>query len=294
MLEIPRRKLLGMTMAVFGFFYDVIRDGTVMGTHLIRCRQWFDGYTRGFLTGDDALDLPLQVKIEHTAEVQANMARLATALDGSAEDRVLAEMAGLLHDVGRFPQYRRYHTFRDSASVNHARLGLQEIGRHRVLDGLPTAARRELAFAIAHHNAFVLPPHPDRRRVLLARMLRDADKLDIWRVFKTYYCDGRRLNATLDLDLADTPGYTPAALESLRRGRMVRLADVHNRNDFKLLQIAWIHDLNLAPSFALMRDQGHLAALAGTLPRDPALCRVVEDILDYAAARATDETPSNL
>jgi hypothetical protein len=75
---------------------------------------------------------------------------------------------------------------------------------------------------------------------------------------------------------------------------MVRLADVHNRNDFKLLQIAWIHDLNLAPSFALMRDQGHLAALAGTLPRDPALCRVVEDILDYAAARATDETPSNL
>jgi hypothetical protein len=43
-----------------------------------------------------------------------------------------------------------------------------------------------------------------------------------------------------------------------------------------------------------MRDQGHLAALAGTLPRDPALCRVVEDILDYAAARAADETPSNL
>jgi putative nucleotidyltransferase with HDIG domain len=265
-----------------------------MRTHLIRCQHWFDAYTRGFLTGDDALDLPLQVKIEHTAAVQANMAHLAAALNGSAEDRVLAELAGLLHDVGRFPQYRRYHTFRDGASVNHARLGLREIGRHRVLDGLPPAARRELAFAIAHHNAFVLPPHPDRRRVLLARMLRDADKLDIWRVFKTYYCDGRRLNATVDLDLANTPGYTPAALESLRRGRMVRLADVHNRNDFKLLQIAWIHDLNLAPSFALMRDQGHLAALAGTLPRDPALRRVVEDILDYAAARAADETPSNL
>ncbi len=266
----------------------------MMKAHLIRCQNWFDAYTRSFLSGDAPLDLPLQVKIEHTAAVQANMARLAIALDGSSDDRALAEMAGLLHDVGRFPQYKQYHTFRDSVSVNHARLGLQEIGRHRVLHGLPTAARRELAFAIAHHNAFMLPAHPDRRRTLLARMLRDADKLDIWRVFKTYYCDGRRLNATVDLDLADTPGYTPAALESLRQGRMVRLVDVHNRNDFKLLQIAWIYDLNLAPAFALMRDQGHLAALAGTLPSDPVLGRVVKDTLDYAARRAAGLPPSNL
>jgi hypothetical protein len=265
-----------------------------MRTHLIRCQNWFDAYTRGFLTGDDALDLPLKVKIEHTAAVQANMARLAAALNNSTDERVLAELAGLLHDVGRFPQYKQYHTFRDSVSVNHARLGLQEIARHRVLHGMPPAARRELAFAIAHHNAFVLPPHPDKRRTLLARMLRDADKVDIWRVFKTYYCDGRRLNATVDLDLAETPGYTPAALESLRQGRMVRLADVYNRNDFKLLQIAWIYDLNLAPAFALMHDQGHLEALAGTLPPDPGLRRVVEDTLGYAAARAAGSPSRNL
>lgn len=263
-------------------------------THLIRCRDWFDAYTRGFLTGEDALDLPLRVKIEHTAAVRANMARLASALNRSPEDRTLAELAGLLHDVGRFPQYRQYHTFRDSVSVDHARLGLREIGRHRVLHGMPAATRRELAFAIAHHNAFVLPPHPDQRRTLLARMLRDADKLDIWRVFKAYYVDGRRLNATVDLHLADTPGFTPAALESLRQGRMVRLADVHNRNDFKLLQIAWIYDLNLAPAFALMLDQGHLEALARTLPPDPAVRRVVEDTLGHAAARAAGVPPPNL
>jgi hypothetical protein len=29
MFEIPRRKLLGMTMAVFGFFYDVIIDNNL-------------------------------------------------------------------------------------------------------------------------------------------------------------------------------------------------------------------------------------------------------------------------
>jgi putative nucleotidyltransferase with HDIG domain len=257
-----------------------------MRTHLIRCQNWFAAYTRSFFTGGDALDLPLRVKIEHTAAVQANMAQLAGALNWPPEDRLLAELAGLLHDVGRFPQYSKYHTFRDSISENHARLGLREIGRHRVLHGMPTGARRELSFAIAHHNAFNLPAHPDRRRTLLGCMLRDADKLDIWRVFKTYYCDGRRLNATVDLDLADTPGYTPAALESLRQGRMVRLADVHNRNDFKLLQIAWIYDLNLAPAFDLMRQQGHLEALARTLPLDPVLRRVVKNTLGYAVSRA--------
>ncbi len=257
-----------------------------MRAHLQRCQQWFDGYTRGFLTGVPEHDLPLAVKIEHTAAVQANMARLAAAMGLGPDDRAMAELMGLLHDVGRFRQYDQYRTFRDGISVNHALLGLREIGRNRVLEGIARPLRREICFAIAHHNAFAPPAHPDPRRNLFVRMLRDADKLDIWRVFKTYYCDGRRLNATVDLDLQDTPGYTPAALDTLRQGRMVSLRDVRNRNDFKLLQIAWIYDLNLTPSFRLMLDQGHLKALAQTLPPDPELRGAIDRALDYARRRA--------
>jgi hypothetical protein len=212
---------------------------------------------------------------------------LAEALEINPDDQALAKMMGLLHDVGRFRQYRQYRTFRDSLSVNHALLGLREIGRHRILDGIEGRLRREICFAIAHHNAFALPAHPDSRRILFARMLRDADKLDIWRVFRTYYCDGRRLNATVDLNLADTPGFSAAALDSLNQGRMVRLADVHNRNDFKLLQIAWLYDLNLPCAFQAMLDQGHLAALAQTLPPDPDLRQAVGRAWAYALDRAT-------
>ena len=263
-----------------------------MRDRLENCRRWFDAYTAGFLTGDTQRDLPLQVKIEHTFEVQANMARLAASLRMNPDDQVMAELMGLLHDVGRFRQYREYGTFRDALSVNHARLGLGELGRHRVLCGLHRQARREVAFAIAHHNAMSLPPQPDPRRTRFACMLRDADKLDIWRVFGTYYEGGQSLNATVDLDLPDTPGYSPAVLDRLRQGRMARLKDVRNRNDFKLLQVAWIYDLNLPAAFGRLLRQGHLAALAATLPCDPALTQAVQRAFDYAAERARAPFPA--
>ena len=257
-----------------------------MKTQLARCRCWFDAYTAGFLTGDRQQDLPLHVKIEHTFKVQANMASLADCLGMNSSDRTLAELMGLLHDVGRFRQYRQYGTFRDGLSVNHARLGLQELGRLRVLDGLESRWRRELAFAIAHHNALALPDHPDRRRMHFARMLRDADKLDIWRVFAIYYCGKRPLNATVDLDLDDGPGYSPVVLDRLRRGRMVNLGDVRNRNDFKLLQTSWIYDLNLPAAFALMLDQGHLAAITATLPQTGELQAALRRAFAHAARQA--------
>ena len=263
-----------------------------MRDRLENCRRWFDVYTAGFLTGDAQQDLPLQVKIEHTFEVQANMARLAASLRMDSDDQALAELMGLLHDVGRFRQYREYGTFRDALSVNHARLGLRELGRHRVLCGLHRQARREAAFAIAHHNAMALPPHPNPRCTSFARMLRDADKLDIWRVFGTYYDGGQSLNATVDLDLPDTPGYSPAVLDRLRQGRMARLKDVRNRNDFKLLQVAWIYDLNLPAAFRSLLRQGYLAALAATLPPDPALTQAVQQAFDYAADRAQAPLPA--
>jgi hypothetical protein len=254
-------------------------------------RRWFDDYTAGFLTGDPDRDLPLRVKIAHTHEVMANMALLAASVGMDDQDRILAELMGLLHDVGRFRQYREYGTFRDGISVNHARVSVREVGRHRVLGGLPPRARGELVFAVVHHNALALPERPDPRRTGFARMLRDADKLDIWRVFGTCSSGQRALNATVDLDLAESPGYSPAVLERLRRGRMARLSDVRNRTDFKLLQVAWIYDLNLPAAFGLMLEQGHLAAISATLPQDPPLQAAVDRAFAYAAVRAA-ATPS--
>ena len=46
-----------------------------------------------------------------------------TMLNLSEEDILLAELIGLLHDIGRFEQIKNYHTFLDKESIDHAEYG---------------------------------------------------------------------------------------------------------------------------------------------------------------------------
>ena len=65
----------------------------------------------------------------------------------------LAEAIALLHDIGRFMQYRKYRTFFDRISENHARLGIRELVRTLALSCLESQDRRILTRAVSFHNA---------------------------------------------------------------------------------------------------------------------------------------------
>lgn len=81
-----------------------------------RARRAFAEYTRAY----DPTDPKVRLKIEHTYRVAALCEQIARSLSLSAEDTDTAWLAGLLHDVGRFEQLRRYGTFEDARSIDHA------------------------------------------------------------------------------------------------------------------------------------------------------------------------------
>ena len=70
----------------------------------------------------NAADAKVKLKIDHTYRVAALCARIAQSLALPPEDVDLAWLSGILHDVGRFEQLRRYNTFIDAQSVSHAAL----------------------------------------------------------------------------------------------------------------------------------------------------------------------------
>lgn len=81
----------------------------------------FAAYIRPY----DAQDPKVSLKIHHTYRVAALCEQIgrSIALEGTALD--LAWLCGMLHDVGRFEQLRRFGTFDDSKSIDHARAGVQ-------------------------------------------------------------------------------------------------------------------------------------------------------------------------
>ncbi len=131
----------------------------------------------------NAADPKIKLKIDHTYRVAALGDRIAKSLALPPEDVDLAWLTGILHDVGRFEQLRRYNTFIDAQSISHAALSVQVLfDEGRIRDYVDDAAEDALLrTAVEWHSAFRLPEMNDRTR-MFSQILRDADKIDILRV----------------------------------------------------------------------------------------------------------------
>jgi hypothetical protein len=232
-------------------------------------QDWFSGYVRGYLTGDQEDRKNMLLKEKHTVLVCGNIAIMAGEEVLSPSDRLLARCVGLFHDVGRFPQYRQYRTFNDARSVNHGELGARVLSENGVLAGLEGNEREWILTAVRYHNSFSLAHVKDERALLFLKLIRDADKLDIWRVFIEFFAQPREERASAaGIGLPDTPGYSGELLPVILRSEIIPLSRVRNLNDYKLLQLSWIFGLYFRASFRLTRERRIIESLASYLPRD--------------------------
>ncbi len=135
----------------------------------------------------DTGNILIRHKIEHTFRVAELSERYAKTISPVREDVDLAWYLGLLHDIGRFEQARRYGTFVDSQSTDHAKLSGDVLFRDGLIDSFPSEDlpenwRKIAETAVRMHNKLCLPEDLDDRTRLFSELLRDADKTDIFRV----------------------------------------------------------------------------------------------------------------
>ena len=89
----------------------------------------FHDYTAAY----DLDDAKVALKVEHTFRVAGLCDVISDSLGMTGYDKDLAWLLGMLHDIGRFEQVRRYHTFRDALSVNHAELSADILFREGLI-----------------------------------------------------------------------------------------------------------------------------------------------------------------
>jgi len=150
----------------------------------------------------NAADPKIKLKIDHTLRVAGLAAKIMQSASSDPADADIGYLMGILHDVGRFEQVRRYHTFIDAQSVNHAALSEEilfqngEIGNYMDpgplmpdengrLAAVPGSDEEAVRKAVLYHNVYQLPANLTEREYLFATVLRDADKIDILRVNRT-------------------------------------------------------------------------------------------------------------
>ena len=191
-------------------------------------------------------------------------------------------LAALLHDVGRFPQFAQWRTFRDDASANHGRLGARVLRDASVLKGESPEVRRVAIAAVALHNRYTLPANLPERTRLVTNIVRDADKIDILGIFSEELGKPEPSGEVVLHVARDPERWTPAVADMILRGQVPNYSQLRYVNDFIMLLCSWPGELNFPVSLRLVRETGHIGKLLEYLPKAPeldAVRRIAHDLL---------------
>lgn len=246
-------------------------------------RSVFRSYVSNFRTEDPVDSHATRLKIIHSERVSNQIFHLGKELGLDANDLEIARIAGLFHDIGRFRQYQDYRTFNDAKSENHALLGLDEIDRFGLLDGIRPEQSEIIRFAIENHNKKAITEVKDRKTRFFALLLRDADKLDIWRVMIAHVKKGNTgCHDPVTQNMPHSDFISEGIADYLESGVIIPLSEVKNLNDFKMFLISWIFDLNFRPSLEAASRRRIIPAFYSTLPescKEPHLVKKLENSL---------------
>ena len=222
---------------------------------------------RDYISAYNPEDAKIRLKIDHSYRV-AGLCRKIAASAGAAED--LAWLCGMLHDIGRFEQVRRFHTFVDAASIDHAELSHTLLFTEGLLDrfapDLAAGERNLLERAVAYHSLYRLPADLTEEEQLFCQILRDADKIDIFRV----NCDTppeRIYNVSAE-ELR-TAAVTDAVKQCFLRRTAVRRDLRRTAIDYLVGHICLVFELVYPLSRELAREQGYVEQMLAFRSENP-------------------------
>ncbi|MEI7851082.1 MAG: HD domain-containing protein [Kiritimatiellales bacterium] len=216
---------------------------------------------------DDVLHPMHQLKLEHTIRVAADARAIAAGMNWPEREVNLAEAVGLFHDIARFPQFQQHRSFSDADTVDHGDLGVQTLEKEGLLDGVADEPLTLILHSVQYHNKKDLP------RVLTAheekhlRLIRDADRLDIffvcWDSIKTGHIH-EHPEIIMNIDFNGPP--SDEVLDQFERGDKIDYRNMKSMADRFILQLSWIHDMSYDSTKRLVRERGMLEKFIDVLP----------------------------
>lgn len=262
------------------------RSGDIMNEdQYLYFNEFFNNYVKQFYSSDPYIQMNIKLKEEHTKRVCENIVLISRSLHLKEEEVYLAKTIALFHDIGRFEQFVKYKTFRDSQSENHALLGVKILERTNVLSCLSEEEQDIVYKAIQYHNLQALPNIESKKCLLFSNLIRDADKLDILRVATDYEFErDRNPNRAVELGLEDTPTYSMESIEDILNQRLIDLSNVKNCNDLRLYRLSWLFDINFKETFRLISKKGFIEKTISALPQTEDTAKVynyLKSYLDY-------------
>ena len=234
--------------------------------------ETFKNYAATF----DMNDIQIYLKYEHTLHVAENCDAIARSLGLSEKDRDIAWKTGVLHDIGRFRQIQKYHTFIDSISVDHAELSADILFKEGMIREFDEDPENDeiLELAIRQHNKYRLPEDLTDRELLFCQIIRDADKVDIFRVNSRVGMDNLY---KVSMEEVYESGVTPEVYEFFEKQSTIPKNIMKTIGDHFIGHCALAWELVYSKSRELVNKQGYLEEMMNFPTRNPQMKEILKD-----------------
>lgn len=211
----------------------------------------FDKYVSKFNQNDEKIKL----KIEHIKRVAIMSRKIAQSLCLNAEQIKLAELIGLLHDIGRFKQVKLYNTFNDKNSVNHAELAIKILFDENLIDNfnIDEKYKKIIRLAVINHNKNRIDDNLNDEEMLFAKIIRDADKLDIYYMICEY-----NLSSVFWYTDFNNKQISKNIMNDFINYNIVDYSNIKSNSDQIPIFYAYIFDLNFNFSLELLKREKYL------------------------------------
>lgn len=207
-------------------------------------------------------DIGIVSKLEHTYHVANTSKELATKLNLDTENIYLAELIGLLHDIGRFEEFKIMHSY-NGVKFDHAEYGVKMLFEDKLITNFVDDEKYYpiIKNAIYYHNKFQIPDNIDQESLLHSRIIRDSDKLDNFRIEAEYPPEKHFVNIIKSTEEMENSLISDAVLNSIKKHECVKIADRQTPLDYYICMLGFIFDIYFKETFEIIKSKNYINIL---------------------------------
>lgn len=192
-------------------------------------------------------------KVEHTLRVVSLALSIGKSLGLSDDDLYLVELASMLHDIGRFEQMKRYHTFVDSKSKYHGDIGIEILLENNLIDNF---CKNDLEKNIVlktckYHGTLEVADDLSDKERLIVNIVRDSDKLDIL---------NNAILENIKLDIGNDT-VSENIKEDFYDHKLIEIVEKNSKADRLVIWLAFVYDFNFKYTYKYLKDKNVMERL---------------------------------
>ena len=223
-------------------------------TNIEKAVEEFLLYTKNF----DLNLQPIKMKQEHSLRVMEISNKIAINLGLEKEKIEIATLIGLLHDIARFEQYTQFKTFSDYLSFDHGDYGVELLEKDNTIRKYIETDEYDkiIKIAIKNHNKFAIEEGLSEEELLFSKIIRDADKLDIFYEAVTMFWEENK-------EEMENGKITPEIKENFYNKQLINKKQITRKSGVdKIMQLlAFIYDINFPISFKIMKEKNYISKM---------------------------------